>query len=149
MTARILAIMALAVLAFGYGTFAAPASGEELQSLRGKAAITELDAAQPVFDVKEGQRYAKNYLQQPPLIPHRIDKYEIDLKVNVCLRCHDWPNNAQENAPLISVSHFTNRDGVKLDHVSSQRWFCVQCHVAQADAKPLVENRFQPAIGAK
>ena len=42
----------------------------------------------------------------PPLIPLRVDKYEIDLKVNQCLRCHDWPYNVQENATKISETHY-------------------------------------------
>ena len=147
MTAKFL--MALIVAGFGAAMVVSAAGAEDLQSLRGKQAVTDTGTAPPVFDVREGQRYAKNYLQQPPLIPHRIDKYEIDLKVNQCLRCHDWPYNAQENAPLVSVSHFLDREGHKLDHVSTQRWFCVQCHVPQADARPLVENTFQPAIGAR
>jgi cytochrome c-type protein NapB len=146
---KILACLIAAGLALGGGLFASSVQADEVQSLRGKTAITQPDVTEPVFDVKEGSRYPKNYLQQPPLIPHRIEKYEIDVKVNQCLRCHDWPNNVQENAPLISVSHFTDRDGNKLDHVASRRWFCVQCHVPQADAKPLVENKFQPATGSK
>jgi len=136
---KILAFLMAAVL--GFGTVAA---ADEVQSLRGKPAV-EADTPPPVSNTVEGPRYARNYRQQPPLIPHRIEKYEIDLKVNMCLRCHDWPNNVQENAPMVSVSHFIDREGHKLDKVSSQRWFCVQCHVPQADAKPLVDNSFTPA----
>jgi cytochrome c-type protein NapB len=134
------------LIAVGLG-FGGIALAEEVKPLSGTAATNQTNTAPPIYDVKEGARYPKNYLQQPPLIPHRIDKYEIDLKVNMCLRCHDWPNNVEENAPLISVTHFFDRDNVRLDHVSSRRWFCVQCHVPQADAKPLVENKFQPATG--
>jgi len=136
---KILAFLMAAVL--GFGTVAA---ADEVQSLRGKPAV-EADTPPPVSNTVEAPRYARNYRQQPPLIPHRIEKYEIDLKVNMCLRCHDWPNNVQENAPMVSVSHFIDREGHKLDKVSSQRWFCVQCHVPQADAKPLVDNSFTPA----
>ena len=143
MKTKLLACLIAAGLALG--GVVAPAVADDVQSLRGGSAITAEDAAPPVFNVQEGQRFDKNYRQQPPLIPHRIDKYEIDLKVNQCLRCHDWPNNVKENAPLVSVTHMMDRDGNKLDKVSSQRWFCVQCHVPQADAKPLVENKFQPA----
>lgn len=139
--------LALSVLAFS-GSIV-PAGADDVQSLRGTAPVTSEDAAPPVYNVQEGQRFDKNYRQQPPLIPHRIDKYEIDLKVNQCLRCHDWPNNVKENAPMVSVSHMIDRDGNKLDRVSNQRWFCVQCHVPQAEAKPLVENKFQPATSAK
>jgi len=140
-TRLLAAVMALGLLAAGAVT------AEEVKPLPGDAPTSQLNAAPPVLDVKEGPRYTRNYRQQPPLIPHRIDRYEIDVKVNQCLRCHDWPNNVQENAPMVSATHYLDRDGNKLDKVSSNRWFCVQCHVPQADAKPLVENNFQPAAG--
>jgi cytochrome c-type protein NapB len=135
------------VIAAMFICMAAPAgAADPLQSLRGKAAVNESDPSSPIYPVREGLRNERSFLQQPPMIPHRVDKYEIDLKVNQCLRCHDWPNNAQENAPLVSVSHFYDREGTKLDKVAGQRWFCTQCHAPQVDAKPLVANRFQPAI---
>lgn len=139
-------ILACLVVA-GFGLAAIPAgAADPLQSLRGKTAVDETDPPTPVYPVREGQRYERNYIQQPPLIPHRIDKYEIDLKVNQCLRCHDWPNTTAENAPLVSVSHFYDRSGAKLDKVAGQRWFCTQCHAPQADAPPLVANSFHPAV---
>lgn len=145
MKTKLLAAAMAVGLAFGGFAMA-----QEVKPLPGDApTTTQTNAAPPIFDVKEGQRYERSYLQQPPLIPHRIEKYEIDVKVNMCLRCHDWPNNVQENAPLISATHFIDRDGTKLDHVSSRRWFCVQCHVPQADAKPLVDNKFQSAVGGR
>jgi cytochrome c-type protein NapB len=138
---RILAaVMALGLLAAG------AVHAQEVKPMPGDAAVDHVNAPPPVFSVNESGRVARNYRQQPPVIPHRIDRYEIDVKVNQCLRCHDWPNNVQENAPMVSATHYLDRDGNKLDHVSSNRWFCVQCHVPQADAKPLVENNFQPAV---
>jgi len=135
----------LAVLLILGMSAAALAQTAPVQPMPGTAPIDQMNAAPPIFQIKDGVKPEKNYRQQPPLIPHRIEKYEIDLKVNMCLNCHDWPNNVQEHAPLVSPSHYLDRDGNKLDKVSSLRWFCVQCHVPQADAKPLVENRFTPA----
>jgi cytochrome c-type protein NapB len=37
-----------------------------------------------------------------------------------------------------------NREGKVLAQVSTRRYFCLQCHVAQEAAKPLVGNSFQP-----
>jgi cytochrome c-type protein NapB len=34
-------------------------------------------------------------------------------------------------------------------NVSARRYFCVQCHVPQTNAKPLVENTFQPVEALK
>lgn len=136
-------ILALALLA---GTIvAAAALGQEPKSLRGDAAVDEPDAAPGVFRQETGGPMERAYRQQPPLIPHRIAGYEIDLKVNKCLSCHDWPNNVREGAPKISETHYKDRDGVMLDHVARTRWFCTQCHVPQANAPSLVGNSFRNA----
>jgi nitrate reductase (cytochrome), electron transfer subunit len=118
----------------------------DLKSLRGDTAVDEANTAPELFNVTEGAPQARAFRQQPPLIPHRVDKYEIDLKVNQCLRCHDWPYNVEENAPKISETHYESREGKRLDFVAGTRWFCNQCHVPQVDAPALVENEFRPAI---
>ncbi len=118
----------------------------DLQSLRGDTAIDEANTTPELYNVDESGPKSRAYRQQPPLIPHRIDKYEIDLKVNQCLRCHDWPYNVEENAPKISETHYESREGKRLDFVAGTRWFCTQCHVPQADAPTLVENVFKPVI---
>lgn len=139
-TKKLLSIAIAALI----GMTAIAAFAKEVQSLRGDSPA-EADSAPPLFSTVDGPRIQRNYRQQPPLIPHRIEKYQIDKRVNMCLHCHDWPNNTKENAPMVSISHFIDRNGNKLDKVSSQRWFCVQCHVPQTDAKPLVENTFKSA----
>ncbi len=140
MLAKGLAIVLAGMVVLGGGVGA-----EDLKSLRGDAGIEDLNpGAANAFRFTEGTRMERAYRQQPPLIPHAIDKYEIDLKVNQCLRCHDWPYNVRENAPKVSETHYTARDGTRLDTVSGTRWFCTQCHVPQADALPLVENTFEP-----
>ncbi len=89
----------------------------------------------------------RDFVQQPPLIPHDIRGYQITKNFNKCLDCHAW-NRAQETgATKISVTHFRDRDGHELAGVSTRRYFCVQCHVAQTDAKPLVANTFQKSTG--
>ncbi len=145
---KILAAMTITVLIALAGTFVpAPVTfAAELQSLRGDKAIDEPNTTPELFNVDESGPKERAYRQQPPLIPHRIDKYEIDLKVNQCLRCHDWPYNVKENAPKISETHYESREGKRLDIVAGTRWFCNQCHVPQADAPTLVENVFKPVI---
>ncbi|MFQ5535332.1 MAG: nitrate reductase cytochrome c-type subunit [Sphingomonadales bacterium] len=127
-------------------TPAAQVEQEPVTSLRGGIAIDENNAGPEIFQPDIGKRFIRNYRQQPPLIPHRIDKYEIDRKINQCLRCHDWPRNVEENAPKVSETHYVARDGSPLDNVAATRWFCTQCHATQADAKPLVKNNFKPAV---
>ena len=45
----------------------------------------------------------------------------------------------------IGVSHYLTRDNVTLGSLSPRRYFCTQCHVPQADTKPLVGNTFKDA----
>jgi cytochrome c-type protein NapB len=43
---------------------------------------------------------------------------------------------------MISVTHYMDREGNFLAELSPRRYFCLQCHVPQAELKPLVGNRF-------
>ena len=47
-------------------------------------------------------------------------------------------------ATKISPTHFETRDGMTLSDVSPRRYFCLQCHVPQVNASPLVDNTFDP-----
>lgn len=80
--------------------------------------------------------------KQPPLIPHPIDKYSIDLRQNGCLKCHSPATYEIAKAPKVGDSHFYDRDGNRLENVAPRRYFCTQCHAAQAGAIPLVDNQF-------
>ena len=104
------------------GTGACPA--QEVLSLRGEVPIDEESAAPDTPRQNTAGRFARAYRQQPPLVPHRIAGYEIDLKVNKCLSCHDWPNSVEQGATKVSETHYVSRDGVALDRVAGTRWFC-------------------------
>ena len=116
-----------------------------IKSERGSTDLaTEADPAPLKNFRKDGDIYDRQYMHQPPLIPHDIRNYEGDSKVNKCLACHSFKNASAMKAPKISPTHFETRDGMTLGEVSPRRYFCLQCHVPQADAKPLVENTFKP-----
>lgn len=118
---------------------------DDVKSLRGQM---DLDTTRKADELKRVQKdsapIARDYVQQPPLIPHAIRGYRINTKNNKCLSCHSWENYREFGATKISMTHFTNRDGVELADVSPRRYFCTQCHVPQADAAPLVANEFKP-----
>lgn len=115
-----------------------------VSSLRG---ATNLDVVPGSDNLKRVPRdrepFERDYLHQPPLIPHKIRGYHIDTKSNKCLSCHSWKNYKKTGATKISMTHFETRDGQTLSDVSPRRYFCNQCHVPQADAKPLVDNNFK------
>lgn len=84
----------------------------------------------------------RNYPMQPPTIPHKIDNYRIDTNSNVCLSCHSRNLSVDSGAPMVSVTHYMDRDGNFLASVSPRRYFCSQCHVVQTDAEIQVESDF-------
>lgn len=115
-----------------------------LQSLRGATELEQTRPAEPLKKYPREQVLKSEYVYQPPLIPHNIRGYEISLNANKCLSCHSWKNAKEMGATKISVTHYVNREDAVLADMSPRRYFCLQCHVPQASAKPLVENIFQP-----
>ena len=121
------------------------ASAEEVISLRGTNDLDQNSRAPTVKRYnKDEAPIARDYIHQPPLIPHEISKYRINLKSNKCLSCHSWKNYRQFGATKISLTHFESRDDHVLANVSARRYFCTQCHVPQVVAIPIVENEFKP-----
>jgi cytochrome c-type protein NapB len=116
----------------------------EITGLRGAVGIDEEIASPPMAnEINNDQRQARNYPEQPPVIPHQIRDYQITLNANKCLTCHSRQFTAQSQAPMISITHFMDRDGQFLASVTPRRYFCTQCHVTQQDVDPLVENEFR------
>jgi nitrate reductase (cytochrome), electron transfer subunit len=112
--------------------------------MRGDVPLTEEPRPVPMpqienKDVKRGRAYT----MQPPTIPHKIDNYQVDRYANKCLTCHSRTRAPESQAPMVSITHYQDRDGNFLADVAPRRYFCEQCHVPQVDAKPLVENTFQ------
>lgn len=122
----------------------AMSQGDGVSSLRGHNALDN-DSGTPT--AKNWQRdrspIERDYVQQPPIIPHTVKGYKINVKFNKCLTCHSWANYSEAGATKISQTHFSDRNENVLANIAPRRYFCNQCHVPQVDAKPLVENTFQ------
>jgi len=128
----------------------------------------KFDAAAP----GASKKFERSYQNAPPLIPHSVEGLlPITRKNNQCLGCH-MPEAAKGvGATPIPASHFTDfrpktelkdgkiiKDGKAVVNTSdvtiakfktmkklnSARFNCSQCHVPQANVKPLVENTFKP-----
>lgn len=128
-------------------TLLMPAYAQEVQSLRGAEAVKG-DAPSENYRWQRDQApLPRQFVQQPPLIPHTTKGYVITKEFNKCLDCHSYARAAEAKAPKVSVTHFKTRDGVELSNISPRRYFCQQCHVPQTDAAPLVNNTFKPATG--
>lgn len=126
------------------------ASEGGLKSLRGAAIqAPDTESADPFKGMKDSAPIERDYVQQPPLIPHKTEGYNVTMKYNKCMDCHSWTRYKETGATKVSLTHFKTRDGQELSNISPRRYFCQQCHVPQADAKPLVANKFKPAEGIR
>jgi len=136
---------------------------------KAKPVDAKFDAAAP----GQAKRFDRSYMNAPPLIPHSVEGLlPITKNNNQCLGCH-MPNVAKSmGATPIPKSHFTDfrpktelakdgkivKDGKEvvntsdvklakfktLKDLSKARFNCSQCHVPQANVKPLVKNNFKP-----
>ncbi len=132
-------LLVLAVAA-GAGSLAA----QTLSSpLRGATPLNDEGPAAPMPQPRNtSEREGRNYPEQPPVIPHTIDGYQIDLNSNKCLTCHARARTTESQAPMVSITHFMDRDGQFLASVSPRRFFCTQCHIPQNVVNPPVSNDF-------
>jgi cytochrome c-type protein NapB len=117
----------------------------EVHSLRGDKLDSMAKKSEKLEVMNVSGGIARSYKQQPPMVPHEVEKYKINLKVNGCLTCHSKKTYEEKKAPKVGDSHYENRDGKVLDTLSARRYFCTQCHVPQMGADPLVHNSFQGA----
>ena len=140
-------LMLALMLGLSVPALAQAAEPVKLQGLRGG---TPLDQDLSPGNAKQERDHGpadRDYMQQPPLIPHTIQGYQITKNFNKCMDCHAWQKTGVSHATKVSVTHFRTREGQELDSISPRRYFCTQCHVPQTDAKPLVENTFKRARG--
>jgi len=134
--------LTLSFLTYGSPLF----SGDGVESLRGETAI-DTSSAPPEYKKWQGKTdpIARDFEEQPPLIPHKSQSQKINFEENKCLSCHGLEKYKEKEATKVSDTHFLDRDGKKLTNVSPARYFCTQCHVEQRDAMPLVENEYKSA----
>ncbi len=119
------------------------AAGAAADALRGPIPINETSEAPAMPKVDDSDvRKVRNYPEQPPVIPHDIRGYQVDLRFNRCLTCHSREAAPAAGAPMVSVTHFMDRDQQVLTEVSGRRYFCTQCHVPQMVVEPAIGNTF-------
>lgn len=132
-------------LLLGMGAASAQPVGQKFHdNARGPTPIMETTKP-PVLGnaVNDDVRRTRNYAMQPPIIPHRVDGYQVDKNFNKCLDCHSRAKAETYQAVPVSITHYMTRDGDMLGQVSTRRYFCMQCHVSQDPVRPLVNNTFQ------
>ena len=75
---------------------------QDIATLRDGVDLTEQSKTAPIprpitNDIKVG----RNYPMQPPIIPHNIRDYQVDLNVNKCLSCHSRNRISESQATII------------------------------------------------
>lgn len=134
---------ALCVLALIGTTAVAQKSMQLVPPLTGAQQPMENLPARPLPRwVVDDIRQMRAYPEQPPVIPHSIEGYQLSVNSNRCLTCHKREFTQGSGAPMISVTHYMTREGQMLADVSPRRYFCTACHVPQADTPALIGNDF-------
>ena len=116
---------------------------ETFSALRGSTPLNQ-EGSPPALtpELNTSVREPRNYPEQPPVIPHSTEGYEVSINANKCLSCHARTRVHESQAPMISITHFIDRDGQFLASISPRRYFCTECHVPQHNVRPPVENDF-------
>ncbi len=97
-----------------------------------------------------GNLLPRAYLDAPPQIPHNIEAFlPVSTKNNACKMCHDNPamqgKKVKGQATAMPASHYTDlrhAPGKVTTELIGARYVCTQCHVPQANVKPMVTNTF-------
>jgi len=169
----LLSLAAIATLAFaGGGTISEESLGLRKTDLYSESKVKPAEGKFDAKAPGAAQKFERSYVNAPPLIPHSVEGLvPITKKNNACLGCH-MPNVAKGvGATPIPPSHFVDfrpttkidkkgdivKDGkiiknttdikvveVKQKKLYQGRYNCTQCHVPQANIKPLVKNTFKP-----
>jgi len=135
-----LKLISAAVLAAAFSTVV---MAQTFSALRGATPLNQ-EGPPPAMTPEQNTsvREPRNYPEQPPVIPHSTEGYEISANANKCLSCHARTRVRESQAPMVSITHFTDRDGQYLASISPRRYFCTQCHVPQHNVKAPVANDF-------
>jgi len=138
--ARHLRLLAAAMLVAFLSTLG---MAQTFSALRGPTPLDQEGPADPMTPEQNTSVVEpRNYPEQPPLIPHSTEGYEVSVRANKCLSCHARARVRESQAPMISITHFSDRDGQFLASISPRRYFCNQCHVPQHNVQVPVENDF-------
>jgi nitrate reductase (cytochrome), electron transfer subunit len=114
-----------------------------MDRMRGTTPITQESSPPPLVNPDDSSvRRVRSYAMQPPVVPHKIEGYQVDINANRCMFCHARTRTEDSRAPMISVTHFMDRDGNFLAELSPRRYFCLQCHVPQVPVEARVQNNF-------
>jgi cytochrome c-type protein NapB len=141
----LLLLAALLSIGVAFAQTPAPASAPVFVDAARGATPIPAETSPPLLrnSINDDNRLKRNYSLQPPIIPHRVDGYQVTKDFNKCLDCHAREKTEFSQAVPVSATHYVDRNGKTLDRISTRRYFCQQCHVAQEPVAPIVGNGFK------
>src|SRR5262245_50818359 len=82
------------------------AFAQTFSALRGPTPLDQEGPAPAMTpELNTSEREARNYPEQPPVIPHSTEGYEVSINGNKCLSCHARSRVRESQAPMISITH--------------------------------------------
>ena len=90
---KILSLIIAASLAISINVIASQevVTNGGLDTVRGMTKINETKSAAALKRViKDKNPIKRNYVHQPPVVPHQIRGYRVNKDSNKCLTCHGW-----------------------------------------------------------
>ena len=130
----LLAALALVPLAYAQ---------DKVVPIRGATPIPEINPADTYRMEKHDRPIPRSHPWQPPVIPHNVKGYQITKNVNTCMVCHSRKAAPNTGATPVGKTHYVDREGKEHPNISTRRYFCLQCHVPQFDAEPLVDSTYK------
>ena len=98
----LVAALAIALVAALAAALSLPASAQNAPEAMRGAPILETTKPPPLVNADNSDvRRARNYAMQPPVIPHKIDGYQLDKNANRCMFCHSRARTQQSQAPMV------------------------------------------------
>ena len=105
-------LLLLAVTTLAPCFFAGALLAQDAPRLRGPEPFTREAPAPPMQRaITNDVRVRRNYPDQPPVIPHNVRDYQITLNNNQCLTCHSRRFTEAVQAPMVSITHYVDREG--------------------------------------
>ena len=83
---------------------AAPSGPVKMDSLRSGTPIDREMPIAPARQERDRAPYDRDFVQQPPLIPHTINGYQITKNFNKCMDCHAFQRSKASGATKVSVT---------------------------------------------
>ena len=87
----------------------------QVKGLRGVAPLDQVNPPGRYRQERDHGPADRDFVQQPPLIPHSVQGYQITANFNKCMDCHAWQKAKSSGATKVGVSHYRTRDGQELD----------------------------------